>query len=225
MTKQMTFGDVANLSAFLDEELPKGLRTRMEKRIQSEPEMASVYEDLRQARTLIRKMPRRRAPRNFTLTPKMAGIKPPVPRLVPAFSWASAAAVLLFVFTLGSTMLGKLSFGFGAAAPMAAAPAGYGIGGGPDEEVMATEAAVEESLQDNGISMTATPETMLMTAPEPTMAAEERAIPPEAEVEQTKVREPVNPWLVTWLAAAVVLVGAAGTVRWLSIRAFRRKSK
>ena len=35
--------------------------------------------------------------------------------------------------------------------------------------------------------------------------------------------EPVDPWLVIWPALAVVLIAAAGLVRWLNRRAFRRK--
>jgi hypothetical protein len=162
-----SFRDVEQLSASLDGQLSQAEMTRLEARIQSDPALAAALADLRQARAILRRTPKRRLPRNFTLTPKMAGIKPPVPRLVPALSWASAVAMLLFVFTLGANLLGQISFG--AAAPMmAAAPMtneGYGIGGGP----AATQPAVTDNTQVN-----LTAETSVMTPPEATPSGETR---------------------------------------------------
>ena len=114
--------DLEQLSAYLDGQLSQSDRTRLEIRIQSDPALASALEELRQTRALLRRTPHRRAPRNFTLTPGMAGIRPPVPRLVPVLSWASAVAMLFFIFTLGAGLVGQLSFG--AAATSAAAPSG-----------------------------------------------------------------------------------------------------
>ena len=123
-----TFGDMENLSAYLDGQLSQSERTRLEMRLQAEPDLAAALEELRQTRALLKHIPPRRAPRNFTLTPGMAGIQPPIPRLVPVFSWASAVAMLLFIFTLGTSLVGQLSIN--TAAPMlAAAPSGFG--GGP----------------------------------------------------------------------------------------------
>ncbi|MDP2994328.1 MAG: hypothetical protein Q8N46_04310, partial [Anaerolineales bacterium] len=113
-----SFRDVEQLSASLDGQLSQAEKTRLEARIQLDPALAATLADLRQARAILRRTPKRRLPRNFTLTSKMAGIRPPVPRLVPAFSWASAVAMLLFVCTLGTNLLGRLSFG--AAAPLMA---------------------------------------------------------------------------------------------------------
>ena len=122
-----TSRDLEQLSAYLDGQLPQSDRSRLELQIRSNPALAGALEDLRQTRALLRRTPRRRAPRNFTLTPKMAGIRPPVPRLVPMLSWASAVAAVFFIFTLGAGLVGQLSFG--AAATSAAAP--YGSGAGP----------------------------------------------------------------------------------------------
>jgi hypothetical protein len=118
--------DLERLSAYLDGQLPQADRSRLELRIRSDPDFASALADLRQTQGLLRRTPRRRAPRNFTLTPKMAGIRPPVPRLVPVLSWASAVAALFFICTLGAGLIGQLSFG--AAATSASAPSGYGAG-------------------------------------------------------------------------------------------------
>jgi anti-sigma factor RsiW len=118
--------DLELLSTYLDGQLSQSSRARLETRIQADPALASALEELRQTRALLRSTPHRRAPRNFTLTPRMAGIRPPVPRLVPALSWASAVAMLLFIFTLGAGLVGQLSVG--TAARSAAAPMGYGAG-------------------------------------------------------------------------------------------------
>jgi hypothetical protein len=156
-----SFRDVEQLSAFLDGQLSQAEKARLEARIQSDPALAAALADLRQARAILRRTPKRRPPRNFTLTPKMAGIRPPVPRLVPALGWASAVAMLLFILTLGTNLLSQISFG--AAAPMmAAAPMtseGYGIGGGP---------ASTQSPGTDNTQVIPTTETFVMTAPEAT---------------------------------------------------------
>ena len=127
--KTLSSRDLEQLSAYLDGQLSGSSRTRLEIRIQSDPALASALADLRQTRAFLRRTPSRRAPRNFTLTPKMAGIRPPVPRLVPVLSWASAVAALFFIFTLGAGLVGQLSLGAATAvsmnfaAPMAAATA------------------------------------------------------------------------------------------------------
>jgi len=109
--------DLERLSAYLDRELSQKEKTRLVARIVKEPELAKALDELRQTRNMLRQTPHRKAPRNFTLTPKMAGIRPPVPRVVPALSWASAVAMLMFVCTLGYNFLSV--GGFGAAAPKA----------------------------------------------------------------------------------------------------------
>jgi len=160
-----SFRDMEQLSAFLDGQLSQVEKTRLEARIQLDPALAAALADLRQARAILRHTPKRRLPRNFTLTPKMTRLRPPLPRLVPALSWASATALLLFILTLGTNLLGQISFG--AAAPMmAAAPMtseGYGVGGGP--------AATQPPVTDN-TQVIPTPETFVMTAPAATLSGE-----------------------------------------------------
>jgi len=211
-----SFRDVEQLSASLDGQLSRTEMTRLEARLQSDPALAAALADLRQARAILRRTPKRRLPRSFTLTPKMVGIKPPVPRLVPALSWASAVAMLLFVFTLGANLLSQISFG--AAAPMmAAAPMtneGYGVGGGP--------AATQPAITDNS-QVTPTAEAFVMTAPEETPPGGMRLLAPPATPAPKASPEPVNIWLYIWLGLAAVLIAAALLIRWASIQAFRRK--
>jgi hypothetical protein len=127
--------DIELLSAYLDGELKPSDSTKLEARLKSEPELASVLNDLRAARTLFRKLPSRKAPRNFTLTRKMVGQNPPLPRTYPLFRYATAVATLLFFLT----------FGLNSFRSQMASQNAYGMGGGGDVESFAAEApAMEE---------------------------------------------------------------------------------
>ena len=75
----MNFHDVEQLSAYLDGQLSPSDAARLQHRITSEPGMASALENLRESRDILRRLPHRRAPRNFLLTPRMVGRKPPLP--------------------------------------------------------------------------------------------------------------------------------------------------
>ena len=128
---QPSFRDVEQLNAYLDGELDATRRQRLESRLGSDPELKSILDELREARMVLRRLPQRRAPRNFTLTPKMAGIKPPLPRAYPVLRFASVFAVFLLFFTFAVNSLPRLSLPMGAAAPAAME---VGIGGGAPEE-------------------------------------------------------------------------------------------
>jgi hypothetical protein len=208
-----TFRDIERLSAWLDGQLPQAEKTRLESRIGADPELAAALEEMRQARALLRRTPQRRAPRNFTLTPKMAGVRPPVPRAAPVLSWASAAAMLLFVFTLGANLLGQ--FSFGAAAPMMAAQPAMGIGGGLEDEAL----KATESPLDNVTIIT--PAGYTLTNAEPPAEPAERST--GLTLEETP--PPLDPWLVVWPILASLLLGAALFLRWFSRRAFEKRIK
>jgi anti-sigma factor RsiW len=207
-----SFRDVEQLSAYLDRQLSQSEMTRLETRLQSDPALAATLEDLRQARSILRRTPGRRSPRNFTLTPKMAGIKPPLPRTVPALGWASAVAMVLFVLTLGTNLLGQVSLG--ANAPMlSAAPMtgeGYGRGGGPP--------AVDNS------QVLPTPAPFTLVVPEATAPGESRLVQPPAPYSTKASWQPVDLWLYIWPGLALVLIAAALLIRWFNDRAFRRKA-
>lgn len=66
--------DAESLSAYLDGNLTPGERERLEARLQGEPALRAELDSLFRTRDLLRSAPRYRAPRNFTLTPEMAGI-------------------------------------------------------------------------------------------------------------------------------------------------------
>lgn len=128
------FRDIEQLSAYLDGQLNPSDSARVESRLNSDSELASAYEDIRQARSVIRKLPARKSPRNFTLTRKMVGLKPPLPRAYPTFRFATAFATILFAFTVAvNSVVPRIAFG-SAAAPNYGSGGGCsgGCGGGPD---------------------------------------------------------------------------------------------
>ncbi len=219
MNNSPSFRDVERLSAYLDGHLSPTETARLEARLASEPALRAVLEDLRQARTLLRHTPRRRAPRNFTLTPRMAGLRPPVPGGVPLLSWASALAALLFFCTFSGNLIGQL-------APRSAAPAAAPLpvmGGGPVESAdVFTEAApllaapAEPEAADAARLAETTP-TLAATPEETIFAAQEEPAQPQAK------RPAANLWPFVWLALAALLGGAALLLRWAARRRFRRK--
>ncbi|HSG41643.1 MAG TPA: hypothetical protein VLA72_00680 [Anaerolineales bacterium] len=127
--------DIELISAYLDGELKPSELAKMETRLKSDPELESEMRNMRATRTLLRKLPTRKAPRNFTLTRKMVGQNPPLPRTYPIFRLATVMATLLFFFSIGINSFST---------QMASQPIDFGIGGGGgggDSESLAEQAA------------------------------------------------------------------------------------
>jgi hypothetical protein len=120
MTKKLKDRDWRDLSAYLDGQLSSRTRARLEKELAASEEMRAALEDLRQVRVVLRSQPRLRAPRNFTLSPQLAGIserRSPARQLSPVFGFVSAlASVLLILVFAGEYLLGAAP----ASAPMPA---------------------------------------------------------------------------------------------------------
>jgi len=109
--------DWENLSAYLDEQLSSRQHARLAARLQREPKLQAALDELRQTRAILRSAPKFRAPRNFMVTPEMAGQHPGSRiRWYPAFQFASALASLLFILVVAGDL-----FSFGR---LASAPAG-----------------------------------------------------------------------------------------------------
>ncbi|HLA87764.1 MAG TPA: hypothetical protein VJL10_07075, partial [Anaerolineales bacterium] len=119
------FQEIELLSSYLDGQLNASESTRLESRLSSDRELASVLNDIRSARGILRKLPARKAPRNFTLTRKMVGLRPPLPRVYPIFRFSTAFATILLMISFAANLLTP-QFGFTASAPQAV----YGVGGG-----------------------------------------------------------------------------------------------
>ncbi len=134
--------DLELLSSYLDGQLKPSDSSRLEARIASDPGLRAVLDDLRFARGLLRQLPMRRAPRNFTLTPKMVGKNPPLPRSYTAFRFVTALASLMLFFTLGINFL---------APQLASQSPAFGSGGGAPEvfSAEAPEAADQFATQES----------------------------------------------------------------------------
>jgi len=108
--------DLELLSAYLDEQLSSVEIARVELRLASDGQLAAALADMRAARKILRQLPSRKAPRNFTLTRKMVGANPPLPRSYSIFQFSSAfAALLLFITFSFNALTPRLNFAGGAA--------------------------------------------------------------------------------------------------------------
>ena len=139
MTTRMKPNDYEALSAYLDNELQPRERARLETELKHSAELRRELAELRQTRALLRAQPRLRSPRNFTLTPAMAGARHGAHSLSSAFPTlrlASFLATFFFILvTAGSLYIQR----FGPEPSVVAMspdgrpvqqPGGFGMGGG-----------------------------------------------------------------------------------------------
>jgi hypothetical protein len=232
MMTRLSFHDVKLLSAYLDGELRQAECARLKARLQSDAVLAGMLDELHQSRHLLQQTPRRRAPRSFVLTPKMAGIRAPIPRAVPVLSWASAISTLILLVTFAGSMLPRM-----ASAPKMA-PYGLGGGGGygggePVDKGGPELTAPPASIPDDNTALTSTPEfTALMgieptTVPENTPALDARAADlPAVSDDTSDVSD--TPFTISSLQIILIFLvlllgGAAYLVSWLTDRTFQRK--
>lgn len=199
--------DLIQLSAYLDGELQPAEKARLEQRLATDSALRAALEDLRQTRSLLRQMPLRRPPRNFTLTPRTQNVRPPLPRLTLALSWSSLLLLLLFLLVLGGSILPSL----GAAAPALMKAESPGRGGeGPFMVMEAEETLAAPTLL--------TPEASLAQQPIPLPEMRTLVQEPPAS-ENTGL--PVWWWAIPGLALG--LFGFAWGLRWAQLRAFRKR--
>jgi len=225
--------DLELLSAYLDGQLKPSESARLETRLNSDPQLASVLTDLRATRNLLRKLPARKAPRNFTLTRKMVGQNPPLPRAYPWFRFASALATLLLFFSFGVNTVGR---------QMASQAPGFGMGGGGGAEESTELFSAQEAPAAAATEAPAETEApILEMAPMPTQMSTEAADAArivdtpaakntgEAEnavtEDQFQVQSPAPLVPSTWqIALAVIAIGGAlfmMLVRQLSARRWK----
>lgn len=233
------FHEIELLSSYLDGQLNTSESKRLETRLAADPELASVLNDIRATRGILRKLPVRKAPRNFTLTRKMVGLKPPLPRAYSLFRFSTAFATILLMLTFAAnSIVPRMSFGFGAAAP---APA-YGIGGGgpgsgggseEDPALQAAAAATEAPVATEAPAVEA-PSAELLPAPttdgtlrETEPAADALQTPKEGEPEsalqnQAPVKnEAVIP--IVWQVSLLVVILLSGLAMWLIQKSASRR--
>jgi hypothetical protein len=114
--------DIELISAYIDSRLSPAETSKVKARLQSEPQLNQLLRDLTYTRKLLRALPKKRAPRNFTLSAEYA----PAPRraiwLQPALSIVSmaAAATLIVLFASSYLLGGGRTMATKAPAPQAA---------------------------------------------------------------------------------------------------------
>jgi len=124
--------DWIQLSAYLDGELSRREMEQLRSRIEADPDLQTVLEELKTTKDILRKTPEIHVPRNFTLSPTQVGIR----SRRPVYRKYQLAAALMSFMLIGVLVLdfGRIFMGgaFAPAAPMA-------------EEIM-MEKGVEDSL-------------------------------------------------------------------------------
>ena len=110
--------DLEALSAYADGRLSPVERQPMDARLQEDPALRRALDEIRATSALLRALPSVRPPRNFLLTPGMAGVRR---RWLgyPALQLATAMATLAFFVTVGLDVFAPVagSMAFRAVAP------------------------------------------------------------------------------------------------------------
>jgi Predicted transmembrane transcriptional regulator (anti-sigma factor) len=106
MKTTLSLQDYQTISAYLDNACSPKQKATFEKRLANEPELRSTLREFAYTQRLMRVLPVRRAPRNFTLSAAQVPARPQRFFLAPAlnFSALAAAALLVIVFA-GSHLL------------------------------------------------------------------------------------------------------------------------
>ena len=247
------FRDIELLSSYLDGQLSPSESTRLESRLASDPELDAAFNDLRAARGILRKMPSRKAPRNFTLTRQMVGLKPPLPRSYSFFRFSTAFATILLTLTFAVNLLtprlsyvGPLNTGWGGgygggpAAPQAAAPEMMEAPAETEAPVaMAESIAVTETRAAPALAMEPLPTANADSAATELPTAKQMATPSEL-LTQPPVQNQAEPESVpgeqtrsqnqtlipfAWQVALLILILLSGLVAFLLRRSEIQKWK
>jgi hypothetical protein len=97
---RVTDRDLETLSTYMDGQLNQIEQARLEARLQKDPDLRRVYEQLYRTRLVLRSLPRMRAPRNYTLSPRRAPARTNLAQTYPVLRLVTALASFLLVFAL-----------------------------------------------------------------------------------------------------------------------------
>ena len=100
MKEKLSQRDWESISAYLDGQLSPRELARFNDRLASNAHLNRALTEMLQTRTLLRQAPHLRAPRDYRLTPQMAGQQKRYLRFTPALGWVSAVASFLLIFVL-----------------------------------------------------------------------------------------------------------------------------
>lgn len=105
MTDRYLDRDIELISAYIDSRLSPAETTKVKARLQSDAKFNQLLHDLTYTRRLLRALPQKRAPRNFTLSAEYTRTPRRVFWLQPAMSFISVAAAVTLVVLFASTYL------------------------------------------------------------------------------------------------------------------------
>lgn len=186
MNGKVSLRDYEALSAYLDGSLEERNLVRLEKRLQVEENLKQELETLRRTRLILRSQPRLRAPRNFTLTPQMAGVRQQARNTMGAFSALRLASVLATIFLvlvmagdlIGSSMKPQTiaASDLPQEAPLGMPAFGLGGGGGGGSDV-SSEAEIAQSQIAEEEAAAAKEAAVEMPAAQSTDTAAMKAMP------------------------------------------------
>ena len=234
--------DYELLSAYLDDVCSPREKVLVENRLAKDLEFAQALLEFKHARRLLQALPKRRAPRNFTLSASQVPARPQRFFLVPTLNYVSmTAALFLVVLFVGSTFLSGV-FTRPAAAPMAemamdssasatpmivtwgsrdmTAKSGSGMGGGgaDNSALPSTYSGIESALGVQSTE-TATEQPMLMAqAPSATEGAVNPILGIAPTDEQGKMISPLDEQVVaTKLSTSQIAEIVLGSIAVLSL--------
>ena len=177
MTKRISPKEWETLSAYLDGQLSSNDRIRLEVLLTERPEMCVALEDLRRTRNFLRIQPSLRAPRNFTLSPQLAGIR--IKERGSSFAFpvlgavSALASILLVLVFVGDMLITR------------AGPSQIFIAQAPIEEYLAVEETVPGSFSpaEGELQEILPTEITLQELQVPSVAAESEVLESMAEEE------------------------------------------
>ncbi len=222
----MNFRDAQLLSAYLDGQLVANEAARLEARLAVDAGLRQLLDDLRIARGLLKRTPRLKAPRNFTLRATDVRVRAPRPLAVPLLRYAGALASVLFLVSVATNTLAPVMARNVASAPLAYGLGGGGGGGGGDAGEPVVPPAPMAIAPQSPLAESAPAAPQDSAAP--TAEAFAKAAPPEqpagASPDRQQALAPVPMvWLLAFAVLAVLAVGLSFYLDHLTRREFRSR--
>ena len=170
--KFKSFRHIKKISSYLDGKVSNSEKRQIADNISKDQQSQEIFNQLEQVKFLLSKTPKLKVPRNFQLTEKMVGMKPPIPRSVPIFRMASVAAALVLMVSFAiSDILPAIIGPKSSAVTLMAQQGGvaaYGVGGGDSaaESPVGEPALAPEIDGTNELSRDTSPDGDSLSLPE-----------------------------------------------------------
>ena len=97
--------ELMQVSAYIDSALSPKEQRNFEAHLASSAALQRELLEYKRLKAALRSLPHKKAPRNFTLSPDKVKVRKAMPRLAPAFSFASAGVAILLMLAFGSEYL------------------------------------------------------------------------------------------------------------------------